>query len=214
MPSPVVPSDFCELAPDPTTPPCDALKRIFFDYPDLLCTFFSWMFNANGTLSDDFKREVNAVPAGMQMYFGGLVAPSGFLVCNGGAYKQADYPYLYGAIGVRYGTGNGIDEFQVPDLGGRVVVGVGSGYQVAEAGGSEDVTLTEENMPSHAHTIGLEGTGLVGDATDGQLDIPDGGTIDWRTHTTSRYGTTLESGDGIAHNNMMPFLVLTPCIKT
>lgn len=38
-----------------------------------------------------------------------------------------------------------------PDLRNRFIVGAGSEYKVGNTGGSKDVTLTVEQMPSHEH---------------------------------------------------------------
>lgn len=216
MPSPVIPSDICELKPTASTPPCDAVKTLFFNLPDLLCEFFGWMLNADGTISEEFKRELNAFPAGLQVNFAGLTVPAGFLYCNGGAYKQADYPYLYLAIGTRFGAGNGIDEFQVPNMGGRVVVGVSptEGYTLAQTGGQTEVTLTEDQIPSVL--IPVEGSGIVGDQVDGELKTGAGEEVGWASEqTTSRFGRTIDLGDALQPvTTLMPFIVMTPCIKT
>lgn len=218
MPSPVIPSDFCDLKPTPSTSPCAAIKTLFFDLPDLWCTFMSWMFNADGTLSDAFKREVNAVPAGTIVNFGGLTVPAGFLYCNGGAYKQADYPYLYAAIGVRFGVGNGVDEFQVPNCGGRVVVGVSptEGYSLAQTGGDSAPLLTADQMPPIPFAINPSAsTAISGDAVEGNLGASEGINLKFvTTQESTKFASTVDLGDAQQPIDvLMPFIVLTPCIK-
>ncbi|WP_417449258.1 phage tail protein [Kordiimonas sp.] len=57
----------------------------------------------------------------------GTYCPVGTVDAAGGTLKIADYPLLYSVIGISYG-GDGRIGFQVPDLRGRVPVGVGTGY--------------------------------------------------------------------------------------
>lgn len=45
-----------------------------------------------------------------------------------------------------------------PDLTDRFVVGAGGGYNVNDTGGADTVTLTESQMPSHAHYVSLTGS--------------------------------------------------------
>jgi len=43
------------------------------------------------------------------------VIPPGFLECNGQAVSRADYADLFGVIGTKYGSGDGLTTFNVPD---------------------------------------------------------------------------------------------------
>jgi len=42
--------------------------------------------------------------------------PAGFLLCDGSAVSRTAYPDLFGAIGMKYGAGDGSTTFNVPDL--------------------------------------------------------------------------------------------------
>jgi len=127
-------------------------------------------------------------------------APSGWLVCDGTAYNQADYPALYSAIGAAFGD-NGAGTFRVPDLRGRSPIGAGQGAgltnrALASAGGAESHVLETTEIPGHIHQMDLIfGSGSV-------LGIPltaqpggDNGDI-----------STKSTGGGAAHNNMPPWL--------
>lgn len=98
------------------------------------------------------------LPAGSIIQYGGVTAPSGWVVCDGTAYDGANpiYSRLYGAIGLNYG-GSGVNSFQVPDLKGRVPVGLGAGAgltnrSIAAKGGAETHVLTEAELAGHVHT--------------------------------------------------------------
>ena len=56
MGSPVTPSQFCAIKLSPTASPCDQLTSLR-TLLDLVCQEKSWMYNADGTLSDAFKNE-------------------------------------------------------------------------------------------------------------------------------------------------------------
>ncbi|MEA5625327.1 tail fiber protein [Nostoc sp. UHCC 0251] len=96
------------------------------------------------------------IPPGAITGFGGTVAPSGWLFCDGATYNTSTYPALFEAIGYIYG-GSGAT-FKVPDSRGRVTLGVGAGTglttrTLGQNGGLETVTLNLAQIPSHTHGI-------------------------------------------------------------
>lgn len=93
------------------------------------------------------------------MPFAGSTAPEGYLLCDGSAVSRADYATLFGVIGTTYGAGDGSTTFNVPDLSGRVVIGVSGTHALASTGGSETVTLSESELPAHTHVIPQHGHG-------------------------------------------------------
>lgn len=89
--------------------------------------------------------------------FGGDYAPVGWALCDGRLLRIDDYDRLFDLIGTRYG-GDGATNFALPDLRGRVPVHQGTGpglspRTVSESGGSEQVTLTSKQLPSHQHAF-------------------------------------------------------------
>jgi microcystin-dependent protein len=89
---------------------------------------------------------------------GSTRVPGGWLLCDGVAYRRADYDPLFQEIGTRFGAGDGATTFNVPDLRGRVPVGAGQGAgltnrAVGAAGGFETHTLDTNQMPAHAHGV-------------------------------------------------------------
>lgn len=57
-----------------------------------------------------------AVPIGTVEYYGGSVAPSGWLVCDGSAVSRTTYAALFSAIGTSFGSGDGSTTFNLPNL--------------------------------------------------------------------------------------------------
>jgi microcystin-dependent protein len=82
----------------------------------------------------------------------GSDAPSSsdLLLCDGSHVSNEDYPDLWGIIGTSFG-GTGATDFALPDLQTRVPIGSGTGYAFASAGGEEQHTLIEDEIPSHSH---------------------------------------------------------------
>jgi microcystin-dependent protein len=84
--------------------------------------------------------------------------PSGWLLCDGAAVSRTTFAALFAAIGSAFGAGDGSTTFNVPDLRGRVPVGVdGSAGRLAandglaQVGGEEMHTLTSAELASHNH---------------------------------------------------------------
>jgi len=97
------------------------------------------------------------IPTGTVLDFAGAAAPTGFLLCDGASYPQSTYPALYTALGGASSPwGVSGANFSVPDLRGRVSVGVGTGASLtaralAAIGGEETHTLSVAELASHAH---------------------------------------------------------------
>lgn len=85
-------------------------------------------------------------------------APVDYSFCQGQTLQVQQYAALFSLIGARYG-GNGVSDFKLPDLRGRVPLGVGVNstippgeFQLASTGGAATETLTQAQMPIHNHT--------------------------------------------------------------
>lgn len=87
--------------------------------------------------------------------FTGNFAPRGWMACEGQLLPIASYSALFSILGTTYG-GDGITTFALPDLRGRVPMGVGTGpgltnVYLGERKGSEKVTITKSQIPAHNH---------------------------------------------------------------
>src|SRR6187549_838677 len=82
--------------------------------------------------------------------FGGNFAPAGWMFCEGQLLPISENETLFNLIGTTYG-GDGQETFALPDLRGRIPLHQGNGFTLAESAGSETVTLTVQQIPTHSH---------------------------------------------------------------
>jgi microcystin-dependent protein len=94
--------------------------------------------------------------------FAGNFAPAGWMFCEGQLLPISENETLFNLIGTTYG-GDGESTFALPDLRGRIPLHFGNGFNLAETGGAETVTLTTQQIPAHNHAF-LGSTSLATDA--------------------------------------------------
>ncbi|MBJ7413886.1 MAG: tail fiber protein [Niveispirillum sp.] len=154
-------------------------------------------------------------------------APYGWLPCNGLLQSIQSYQALYSLIGNVYG-GDGKTTFGIPDLRGRVPVGVGAVngashvWDLAGVFGADAVALgTNTNyLPNHTHTLSVAAAAsTTGVATAGAMLGPVTPNQFFSGPATSTNPTTFSPlalgatyGTGAAHENRQPYLVLNACI--
>jgi len=145
------------------------------------------------------------IPSGTITMFAGSNPPSGWLICDGSSVSYTTYPQLYFILGYTYGAGSGLGQFNLPNLQGRVPVGLSPSYPLASIGGAATHTLTINEMPSHTHTYADSTPG------GGGLAASNGGNGNRSAFDQNR--TTGAIGGGQPHNNMQPYIVLNYIIK-
>lgn len=97
--------------------------------------------------------------------FGGNFPPNGWMFCEGQTLPISENDALFTLIGTTYG-GDGQETFNLPNLASRVPIHMGTGpdgttYQLGEMAGTEQETLTVQQIPNHTHSL----TGSTGTAT-------------------------------------------------
>jgi microcystin-dependent protein len=160
---------------------------------------------------------------GQIMLFGGSYAPQGYLPCDGSLLPIAEYTTLFNLIGTTYG-GDGQTTFALPDLRGRVSVGIGGAggqtYNLGQAGGVEQVSLTTPELPSHTHAAVTTGSANPTDDPTNALFADQTGSTVVRAYGPFASGgqvalapsSVSSVGQAQAHENRQPFLALTICI--
>lgn len=149
--------------------------------------------------------------------FAGDFAPRGWALCAGQILQISQNTALFSILGTTYG-GNGTTTFALPDLRGRMPIGVGASpgltpRNLGEKDGSETVTLTTAQIPSHTHTYNaLSGNREKPSPTGNFLGVAPG-----PFYAEMNTGDTLlpmnpaaisPAGGSQPHNNMPPYLGL------
>lgn len=157
--------------------------------------------------------------------FGGNFAPRGWAYCNGQLMPIAQNDALFSLIGTTYG-GDGVTTFALPNLQSRLPVHFGQGpglsaYQIGQAAGTPNVTLTVQQLPGHNHTIEATtapATSLtIGqDMLTGEVTGDSNALLYW-TPQQGQQPTPRKmapavcglSGGSLPHENLMPSLCIT-----
>ena len=157
--------------------------------------------------------------------FAGNFAPNGWLFCSGQQLPISENEVLFQLIGTTYG-GDGESTFNLPNLQSRIPLHMGNGpdgvnYQIGEASGSEEVTLTTQQIPIHTH-VHMCFTGAGGaasaDPTNGVAapsDISQYSTAgaDGATQMGNPALTSDIAGGSQPHENCQPFLCINYIIS-
>ncbi len=157
--------------------------------------------------------------------FAGTFAPRNWLMCNGQLVSIAQYDALFTLIGTAFG-GDGTTTFGVPDLRGRLPVGVGQGpgltnRVLGQVGGVESVTLTTTQMAAHSHAVVVSGDAAESPQPANQVPAApaNGGVF----YLPPNVGTQVDAplagdcltfvGNGQPHENRMPVTAITYIIS-
>ena len=157
--------------------------------------------------------------------FGGSFAPAGWAFCAGQLLPISENDALFTLIGTTYG-GDGQETFGLPDLQGRVPVHAGSQagvtYNLGEKAGTETVTLTTQQIPTHNHLVSSTtagGSGTPGPTTimadQGPAGAPVSAYLPFNnvTQVALRNSIVGPTGGSQPHDNMQPFLVVSYIIS-
>lgn len=141
--------------------------------------------------------------------FAGNFAPVGWQFCDGSLLAIAENETLFNLIGTTYG-GDGQNTFAVPDLRGRIPIHYGNGVPLAQMGGSEEVTLTIAQIPSHNHPWLASSAASTAKTPGG--NVPATAQGDLYTGSFSPVAMSPQSlgsaGGSQGHSNMQPYLCL------
>lgn len=150
--------------------------------------------------------------------FAGNFAPAGWMFTEGQLLPISEYETLFNLIGTTYG-GDGQTTFALPDLRGRLPLHMGQGpglsnYNLAQTGGVETVTLTNNTIPQHNHPLLASTTLAQGSTPQNNVTGQSGssGKI-YRPATTLNQQMAPNSigltGGSQPHNNFQPYLCIS-----
>jgi microcystin-dependent protein len=162
-------------------------------------------------MSDQYIGQIEAFSFGF--------APRGWALCAGQLLAIAQNQALFALLGTTYG-GDGVRTFALPNLQGRVAMGASNAQPLGGLFGEEGHTLTQAEVPSHAHSFVAVNNGPTGGTNvPGATVYP--GSISTGGNATNGYSTTApsvglapvaQSGNSQPHNNLMPYTTLNYCI--
>lgn len=163
--------DFKNL-PDTTTPvDADNLNELQIEMKQYIDTNRSIPTGGTvgqvlGKLSDtDYNvgwiDKTDGVPIGSVFPFAGTTAPEKYLICDGSEVSRSDYANLFSVIGTSFGLGDGSTTFNIPNLSGKIPVGLDTTDDdfnaLGKTGGSKTHTQTAEEVGRHRHGIPRSG---------------------------------------------------------
>ena len=147
--------------------------------------------------------------------FGGNFAPNGWMLCEGQQMAISENETLFQLIGTTYG-GDGENTFNLPNLASRIPVHNGTGpegitYQIGEMSGTEQVTLTSQQIPIHTHS-------MLGTTNTATAQAPTANTVAKSTQIdlfiNAQPGDAMNPqaitpvGGSQPHENVQPFLCI------
>lgn len=109
--------------------------------------------------------------AGLILPYGGGSSPVGYLLCDGAAISRTTYSDLFTAIGTAFGAGDGSTTFNIPDLRGKFIRGLG--------GDSSTLGATQaEGLPNITGTFVANSTATGAFIVNSNLTWSSGGNDD------------------------------------
>jgi microcystin-dependent protein len=140
--------------------------------------------------------------------FAGNFAPAGWMFCEGQLLPISENETLFQLIGTTYG-GDGESTFALPDLRGRIPLHQGNGFNLAQTGGAEEITLTVQQIPAHSHPM-LGTTSIANDASPSNNVVAQSNTLDPFQSTAGGSPMAAQSintvGGSQPHTNFQPYL--------
>ena len=147
--------------------------------------------------------------------FAGNFPPNGWMFCEGAPLPISENDVLFQLIGTTYG-GDGEETFNLPNLASRVPMHMGTGpdgttYQIGEMAGTEQETLSTQQIPSHNHAVLATGTAAsTRDAVPNNSPAPAAGDLynDILDPVPLSNQAITTAGGSQPHENTQPFLCI------
>lgn len=154
------------------------------------------------------SSDYGSLPIGSIIPYSGETAPEGYSICDGKELNRETYKELFSIIGTTFGNGDGTSTFNLPDLKGRISVGLDSSDtdfdSLGKTGGSK-------YLQKHSHQqIAFDSWGSGVSAAHLGTDALAGMTSSNQAYVGGR--STLEAGTGNS-GNLQPYIVLNYIIK-
>lgn len=129
--------------------------------------------------------------------FAGNFAPLNWAFCNGQLVAISENTALYQLLGTTYG-GDGVETFALPNLQGRLPYHQGPGFVIGQVAGTETVTLTSQQLPSHNHLAQANTAAGTSDTPSNQV---------WATASVNLFATP---GSGVSADTTLDAATIAP----
>ena len=152
--------------------------------------------------------------------FAGNFAPNGWMFCEGQTLPISENTVLFQLIGTTYG-GDGESTFNLPNLASRVPLHMGTGpdgttYQIGEAAGTEQETLSTQQIPNHTHPFIASKNPATTNTPVGNV-LGEQGTINLflvdAANSPQNAAAVTPAGGSQPHENCQPFLCVNYIIS-
>ena len=147
--------------------------------------------------------------------FAGTFAPAGWMLCQGQPLSIAENEPLFTWIGTTYG-GDGETTFNLPNLSSRVPMHYGNGpdgvtYQLGQMAGTEQETLTVQQIPTHSHPMIASLNPATSSTPVGNV-LGEQGTVNLflidAPNVSADAASITPAGGSQPHENMQPYLCI------
>ena len=141
--------------------------------------------------------------------------PKGWALCNGQILAINQNQALFSLLGTTYG-GDGRVNFALPNLQGRVPVGVGSSHTLGERGGETAHTLSISELPTHPHTLSASSSAATTDGPNPNVVLST--SVGAPAYAPGQNlvpmdpGGLANTGGSQPHENEQPYLTVSFCI--
>lgn len=155
-------------------------------------------------------NSIDTTPIGMIMPYAGTTIPARWIKCEGQELSRTDYSKLFSIIGTVYGSGDGSTTFNLPNIKGKIPIGINTSDNdfgiLGKTGGNKTHTQTVNEMPSHYHNMGV-----VWGQKSGYGNIGIGSSEG--ANRANIQNSNVFVGSGQAMDIMNPYIVFNYCIK-
>ena len=147
--------------------------------------------------------------------FAGNFAPNGWMFCEGQQLPISENEALFQLIGTTYG-GDGEETFNLPNLASRVPMHMGTGpdgttYQIGEMAGTEQETLTVQQIPIYTHPMVASAVVASGLSPNNEMVGESNSVTLYRAGAANaalNAGAVTPAGGSQPHENTQPFLCI------
>ena len=136
-------------------------------------------------------------------------SPRNHALCNGQLLPINQNQALFSLLGTGFG-GDGATTFALPDLRGRVAMHTGNGFTQYERAGSESVTLSLSQLPTHLHQIQADNANADTPIVTSSRFASVNNLYRAPSALVALHASSVSNvGGSQPHNNMSPFLTIT-----